>query len=48
MNNTQNEIKQNIQGINSDRKEIRTQINERKKINKFGTKGRNNHPTGTE
>ena len=27
MNNTQNEIKQNIQGTNSDRKETRTQIN---------------------
>ena len=26
--NTQNEIKQNIQGTNSDRKEIRTQIND--------------------
>ena len=27
MKNTQNEIKQNIQGTNSDRKAIRTQIN---------------------
>ena len=27
MKNTQNEIKQNIQGTNSDRKETRTQIN---------------------
>ena len=37
MKDTQNEIKQNIQGINSNRKENRTQINER-----FGTKGRIN------
>ena len=28
MKNTQNEIKQNIQGTNSDRKETRTQIND--------------------
>ena len=28
MKNTQNEIKQNIQGNNSDRKESRTQIND--------------------
>ena len=28
MKDTQNEIKQNIQGTNSDRKEIRTQIND--------------------
>ena len=28
MQDTQNEIKQNIQGINSDRKETRTQIND--------------------
>ena len=28
MKDTQNEIKQNIQGTNSDRKETRTQINE--------------------
>ena len=27
MNNTQSEIKENIQGTNSDRKETRTQIN---------------------
>ena len=27
MKDTQNEIKQNIQGTNSDRKEIRTQVN---------------------
>ena len=32
MKDTQNEIKQNIQGTNSDRKETRTQINN------FGTK----------
>ena len=37
MKDTQNEINQNIQGINSNRKENRTQINER-----FGTKGRIN------
>ena len=28
MKDTQNEIKQNLQGTNSDRKEIRTQIND--------------------
>ena len=28
MQDTQNEMKQNIQGINSDRKETRTQIND--------------------
>ena len=28
MKDTQNEIKENIQGTNSDRKEIRTQIND--------------------
>ena len=28
MKDTQNEIKQNIQGTNSDRKKIRTQIND--------------------
>ena len=36
MKDTQNEIKQNIQGTNSDRKETRTQINDleqKKKIN---------------
>ena len=40
MKDTQNEIKQNIQGTNSDRKETRNQ--------RFGTKGRNKHPTGSE
>ena len=40
MKDTQNEIKQNIQGTNSDRKETRNQ--------RFGTKGRKKHPTGTE
>ena len=38
----QNEIKQNIQGTNSDTKETRTQINDLEK------KGRNKNPTGTE
>ena len=36
MKDTQNEIKQNIQGTNSDRKETRTQINifeQKEKIN---------------
>ena len=42
MKDTQSEIKQNIQGTNSDRKETRTQIKQ------FGTKGRNKHPTRTE
>ena len=31
MKDTQNEIKQNIQGINSDREETRTQINDLRK-----------------
>ena len=42
MKDSQNEIKQNIQGTNSDRKETRTQINN------LEQKGRNNHPSGTE
>ena len=42
LKDTQSEIKQNIQGTNSDRKETRTQIKQ------FGTKGRNKHPTRTE
>ena len=42
MKDTQNEIKQNIQGTNSDRKETRTQSNN------VEQKGRNNHPSGTE
>ena len=39
MKDTQNEIKQNIQGTNSDRKETRTQSNDL---------GENKYPTGTE
>ena len=39
---TQNEIKQNIQGTNSDRKETRTQSND------LEQKGKNKHPTGTK
>ena len=39
---TQNEIKQNIQGTNSDRKEPRTQSNI------LEQKEKNKHPTGTE
>ena len=42
MKDTQGEMKQNIQGTNSDRKETRTQINN------LEQKGRNNHPSGTE
>ena len=42
MKDTQREIKQNIQGTNSDRKETRTQVND------LGKKGINKHPTGTE
>ena len=42
MKDTQNEIKQNIQGTNSDRKETRTQSK------RFGTKGKNKHPPRTE
>ena len=42
MKDTQSEIKQNIQGTNSDRKETRTQIND------LEQKEKNNHPTGTE
>ena len=42
MKDTQSEIKQNIQGINSDRKETRTQSND------LEQKGKNKHPTGTE
>ena len=38
----QSEIKENIQGTNSEGKEAGTQIN------RFGTKGRNKHPTRTE
>ena len=44
MKDTQNEIKQNIQGTNSDRKETRTQINDleqREEINKNRTEWRN-------
>ena len=40
MKDTQNEIKQNIQGTNSDRKETI--------LKWFWKKGRNKHPTGTE
>ena len=36
---TQNEIKQNIQGTNSNRKEAKDSDQ------RFGTKGRNKHPT---
>ena len=42
MKDTQNEIKQNIQGTNNDRKETRTQITD------LENKGRNKHPTGTQ
>ena len=42
MKDTQSEIKQNIQGINSDRKETRTQSND------LEQKGKNKHPTGTK
>ena len=42
MKDSQNEIKQNIQGTNSDRKETRTQSK------RFGTKGKNKHPPRTE
>ena len=42
MKDTQSEIKQNSQGTNSDRKETRTS-NQR-----FGTKGKNKHLTGTK
>ena len=42
MKDTKNEIKKNIQGTNSDRKETRNQIND------LEQKGRNKHPTETE
>ena len=42
MKDTQNEIKQNIQGTNSDRKETRTQSND------LEQKEEKKHPTGTE
>ena len=42
MKDTQNEIKQNIQGTNSDRKETRIQSND------LEQKKKNKHPTGTE
>ena len=42
MKDTQNEIKQNIQGTNSDRKETRTHIND------LEQKKKNKHSTGTE
>ena len=42
MKDTQNEIKQNIQGTNSAREKTSTQLND------LGKKGRNKHPTGTE
>ena len=42
MKDPQSEIKQNIQGTNSDRKETRTQSND------LEQKGKIRHPTGTE
>ena len=42
MKDTQNEVKQNIQGTNSDRKETRTQSND------LEQKEKNKHPMGTE
>ena len=41
MKDTQNEVKQNIQGTNSDRKETRTQRND------LEQKEKNKHPMGT-
>ena len=42
MKDTQNEIKQNIQGTNSDRKETRTQINN------LEQRGKSKHPSRTK
>ena len=42
MKATQREIKENIQGTNSERKEARTQIND------LEQKEKNKHPTGTD
>ena len=43
MKDTQNGIQQNIQGTNQNIQEGNQDSNQR-----FGTKGRNKHPTGTE
>ena len=45
MNNTQNEIKQNIQGTNSDRKETRTQSNDLEQKEKINIEPEQNEET---
>ena len=45
MNNTQNEIKQNIQGTNSDRRETRTQINDLEQKEKINIEPEQNEET---
>ena len=46
MKNTQNEIKQNIQGSNSDRKETRTQINDLEQKEEINIQLEQNEETG--
>ena len=48
MNNTQNEIKQNIQGTNSDRKETRTQSNDLEQKEKINIQPEQNEETGIQ
>ena len=45
MNDTQNEIKQNIQGTNSDRKETRTQSNDLEQKEKINIQPEQNEET---
>ena len=45
MNNTQSEIKENIQGTNSDRKETRTQINNLEQKEEINTQPEKNEET---
>ena len=45
MKDTQNEIKQNIQGTNSDRKETRTQINDLEQKEEINTQSEQNEET---
>ena len=45
MKDTQNEIKQNIQGTNSDRKETRTQINDLEQNEEINTQPERNEET---
>ena len=45
MKDTQNEVKQNIQGTNSDRKETRTQINDLEQNEEINTQPERNEET---